>query len=305
LRREESIADGLRRLTRKELRSAAGHLGPRRPSEDAIHEARKSVKKVRAIAQLMKADDGKGLRGVDKRLRSVNRALSGPRDADAMKEILAKLRARNPQLFSEHTFARLERQLDAHKREATRQAMKDRVFAKAAEDLADLRADAKGWKPAHKRFRALKEGTLETHRRGRRAMKRATGRQGSADFHEWRKQIKALWYKLRLIDCCSANLRKDLRALNKAEEYLGDEHNIAVFCGHVSADPSIVQAPFDFVRLQRAANGYQQELRRKALSSARRIFQMKSRAYLRRVKIWWKAWDDRPLSQKQRSRAAA
>ena len=49
----ESIADGLRRLAKKELASAREQLlRTRQPGDEAIHEARKSVKKVRAIVQL-------------------------------------------------------------------------------------------------------------------------------------------------------------------------------------------------------------------------------------------------------------
>src|SRR4051812_6805516 len=92
LRRDESVANGLRRLGRKEPGAAAVEL--RRttpPADEAIHDARKSVKKARAILQVIDADDGSGLSGCRKRLRSVNRTLSALRDADAMIEVLTKL----------------------------------------------------------------------------------------------------------------------------------------------------------------------------------------------------------------------
>ena len=56
LRSNESIADGLRRLARQELGSVAKHLKRAAPPrDDAIHEIRKSVKKTRAILQVLDA----------------------------------------------------------------------------------------------------------------------------------------------------------------------------------------------------------------------------------------------------------
>jgi hypothetical protein len=46
LRVRESIGKGLKRVVRKELRSAIDALDDPNPSDDAIHEARKSIKKV-------------------------------------------------------------------------------------------------------------------------------------------------------------------------------------------------------------------------------------------------------------------
>jgi CHAD domain-containing protein len=63
LRSQESITHGLQRIARKELRAARD--GMRRstpPSDEAVHEARKSVKKVRAIVELIDADGGRRLR---------------------------------------------------------------------------------------------------------------------------------------------------------------------------------------------------------------------------------------------------
>ena len=70
LRLDESVADGLRRLARKELKSAADTLRQgETPDDDAIHEARKSMKKVRAIVHLVDADGGRGLGRATRRLR--------------------------------------------------------------------------------------------------------------------------------------------------------------------------------------------------------------------------------------------
>jgi hypothetical protein len=117
-------------------------------------------------------------------------------------------------------------------------------------------------------------------------MTRAQKRQRAADFHEWRKEIKALWYHLRLIEASHRGIRREVRMLYDAEASLGDDHNVVVLCAELSKDGSLC----DLERLRHAADQYQRDLRRKAIASATRIYKVKPRNYVRRVKRAWKAW---------------
>src|ERR1043166_4315885 len=136
LKAGESVRGGVRRLAAKELGRARQRLrGANRPSDEAVHEARKSVKKARAIMQLIDNDRGRHLERSRKRLRSINRRLSPVRDADAMLEILDKLRARAPRLISEHTFARVWRRLASEKRAAMQRADRARAWKAVDRDL--------------------------------------------------------------------------------------------------------------------------------------------------------------------------
>ena len=111
-------------------------------------------------------------------------------------------------------------------------------------------AAAKRWSPAHRGFRALSPGIAVTHRQGRKAMARAQKRQDAPDFHEWRKQIKALWYALRLIEYSSRAIRRDVSVLHRAETWLGDEHNAVVLCAELSKDAAICGGPVALDRVQ-------------------------------------------------------
>jgi hypothetical protein len=102
IRSSESMADGLRRLVRLELRSISKRLqGATPPRDDAIHEIRKSVKKACVILQVLDADDGRGLAESAKRLHAINRQLSALRDADVMLETMHTLRARHRRIVNE------------------------------------------------------------------------------------------------------------------------------------------------------------------------------------------------------------
>jgi CHAD domain-containing protein len=293
VRPRESIAHGLRRLAKKELASAREQLLRTRQPGEAIHEARKSVKKVRAVVHLIETDDGRGLGDGRKRLRAANRALSQVRDADAMILTLQKLIDRWPHLLSEHTLARVRHQLADHKNAVLRTAARESPWKEVADNLRRARAAIKRSSSAHRRFGGLAPGLRVTHKFGRKAMARALERQGDVDFHEWRKHIKTLWYELRLIETSGARIHRDVEALNRAETSLGDDHDVAVLCAYLSGSQALGKDSVEFQRLRQKAERYQQELRRRAIASTKTIYAAPTGAYIREVKRAWKNWDRR------------
>jgi hypothetical protein len=290
LRPQESTPGELRRLARRALASARDELiqaDP--PREEGIHSARKSVKKARAILRLIEAGDGGGLSDGPERLRTVNRTLSRLRDADAIIETFDKLKHDHPELFSEHVYARVRRQLVSRRHSLVRAPGRDVPWTKAARQLGRLAKATKRWRPAHDGFDALAPGIRKTHRRARKNLARATHHGGAADFHEWRKELKTLWYELCLVGGGTAAIARDIRALHSAEAWLGDDHNLVVLCDELCKDISVCRSPFDIQRLRHAVDTSQRRLRRKAITRTRLIFSTKPRHYAQRVERAWNA----------------
>src|SRR5258705_11315646 len=95
LRPRKAIGEEFRRVARQELGRAAASLRGARASSK-VHDARKRVKKVRAVVKLMgEAHKGPWTKA-DKRLRTAGRVLSDLRDSDAIVETFDGLRQRNP-----------------------------------------------------------------------------------------------------------------------------------------------------------------------------------------------------------------
>ncbi|HUK33653.1 MAG TPA: CHAD domain-containing protein [Vicinamibacterales bacterium] len=288
LRVDEPVRRGLQRLATTELKRARDDLRRAHPPhEHAIHEARKRLKKVDVIFRLVRDDGGGGTRGAAKRLRMLKHTLSPIRDADAMVVMLGTLKTRNPRLFGEHGFARLRRQLSAHKRELLDQMTDDRVWQTVDRTLRRLRRMAKRWRTSHRSFAAVAPAIRRTFRRGRNAMKRAMTRQRADDFHGWRKEMKSLWYELRLIEMAGAAVRKDIHALHRAETWLGDHHNIVVLCNQLTRDVSERRA-FDVDRLRLAADRYQAILEKQTLAAMRRFYGRDEDRYVDNLRRDWK-----------------
>ncbi len=216
---DETVADGLRRVAKKELRSARDELSRAHPPDErAIHEARKHIKKLRAVMELMDADGGRGLRISRKRLRAINRELSRLRDADAMLYVLGVLKKKYPALFTEHGYARARRRLAVRKHDVMQRANVRGTWNDLERDLKKLRRSVRRWQSDHQRLGVLEMGIRATYRRGRQALAQARKHQRADDFHEWRKQIKALWYQLRLVQESAPALRRDAERLHRAAE---------------------------------------------------------------------------------------
>jgi CHAD domain-containing protein len=294
LKRREQVNSGLRRLVRQQLRAARRELDAKHPpTPDAIHEARKSLKKVRAILALIDADSGRGIGRAKKRLRKIGRTLSRLRDADAMVEIAEKLHRNTPLQLDAKSLKTLRTWLSEQRRAAIAAADNKNAWDKLDDKLRTLRRKAKGWKPTHRAFGALSHGITASHQRGKKALARATKRRRADDFHRRRKQIKSLWYELRLLEGAGPLVTRDIRALHQAETWLGDDHNVVVLCAALAHDGSGDAAPISVAQLKAAADQYHAQMRHKAITSVRHIYIRKSGRYLRDLKRASSTWRHR------------
>src|SRR5260370_34629660 len=80
LERNEPVPQGLRRIAREQLASAADELGKRGSRRaEGIHEARKSIKKVRAVLRLVRRELGNTFPKKNGLLLRIGRHLPGLR----------------------------------------------------------------------------------------------------------------------------------------------------------------------------------------------------------------------------------
>jgi hypothetical protein len=130
-------------------------------------------------------------------------------------------------------------------------------------------------------------------------MRRALKRQRPLDFHGWRKEIKVLWYGLRLVARSDSSVRRDVRALRRAETLLGDDHNLVVLCEELSSDLSGCRS-IDIDRLRLIADREQCRLREKAVERVRYIYDRGSGTYARAIMRAWNASRRHTKSERDR-----
>jgi CHAD domain-containing protein len=295
LRPKESVRRGLRRLAHKELKRAAASLngpGPRK-NDEAVHEARRSVKKVRAIVTVLEVDHAQGLKKRRKRLRDVSRALSKLRDMDARIKTFDRLRRRAPSAVSTSTGALVRRQLVEDKERLLRDAETRKTVEHAAHVLCQSARAARRWRSRHRNFPALAAALHDARHEGRLAMNRARAHRQAENFHEWRKAVKKLWYELRLLEECGPSIRAELRALERLQRWLGEDHDVVVLCNRLLNDEPLVRACNELDGLRKAAERYQRQLRRKALALGKTVFTAPPARFVDQVERHWREWQKR------------
>lgn len=300
LKANERVPAGIRRIAREEIAKAAEQLGTSEGSrrDEAIHEARKSVKKVRALLRLMRSELGPAYRAENHRLQLIGRRLSEFRDSQAMIETLDSLEKKygEPAL----DFNSVRRGLMERKARAEQQGLIDQVLGDMATSLAKLGKQVKAWRLRTEGFGAIRPGLEKTFRAGRDAMRVALQDPRPENYHELRKRVKDHWYDVRLLEnLWTGDLKKYEKSLKELETWLGEDHNLVILRGTILSDPEICATTKNVNVLCETIARYQNELREKAMALSARVYEEKPRQFTRRMEQLWEQWKTRPKSVKR------
>jgi CHAD domain-containing protein len=288
----ESVREGIRRCSREELDRAVQELtdGIKVDPVEAIHEARKSLKKQRSLLRLARAAfPARERRQQASLFREAARRLSGTRDADVMIDGLDDLSERFAGTVPKQAFTAARARLVARRDEERERATRSGSAAAVAIELRAARRSVDEWELRRDGWHAIAGGLERSYRRGGRAFKRARAEPTPENFHEWRKRVKDLWYHLRVLKPVSeATMRGHAGEAHRLSELLGDDHDLWVLREALSSmDPDISA---DLGPLLAAIDHRRAQLQAGAVLVGERLYAEKPKAFLRRMHRYWKAW---------------
>jgi len=253
-------------------------------AHDSIHEARRHVKKARAVLRVLRASLGAEYRPADRRLRAFNRMLGELADARAMVSTLGNLVELDPTLPS-HISGALRAQLVAHAAGMERQAQFDRLRYRATRLLEAERLRIPVWQLEVRGRNSVIQVIEDAHRAARAAMRDALRRPTADTFHAWRRRVKREWHLLRLIAAhCGDRLDLDQRRLEALDASLGELHNVSVLAALVARDSALSRRETAHVLV--ALRRYRHTLRRDA-REMRHIFDEGPQHFAARVREAW------------------
>ncbi|HET9198809.1 MAG TPA: CHAD domain-containing protein [Solirubrobacterales bacterium] len=293
LKRGEAPAGGIRRIASGCAERAAEQL-KRAAGEDfasSIHVARKELKKLRGVLNLVRSELGSDLyRAENERYRGAAALLAQDRDAEVRVETLAALRERPGEALPADLAAAwqdaLARERDEIARQAASGAGRARIEA-ARTAIGEGRAEIASWPLRSDSWGLFEADLLLTYRRGRRAMERARADPTTENLHEWRKWAKHLWYQLRILRAAwSPLLAETADQAHLLTELLGDHHDLAL----LAEDLGTRDLPGDGAAAERAIERRQEELAESAFDLGARLFAEKPKAFVRRMAAYWTAW---------------
>jgi CHAD domain-containing protein len=275
LRAGKPVAEEIKRIVCQEIASAIRHLSGKSAAhkEEAIHEARKSIKKIRAILRLVRPQLGRIYRQENQTLRDAGRRLSQIRDAAAMVEVFDELVVKFRDDLQTHAWAGIRRGLEDSKREVEAAAI-DSIQQHAITALRRVDRHVNNWPLSQDGFQT---GLEKTYRQGRRALAGVQRNPTAENYHQFRKRVKDHWYHIRLLG--NLNARED--SLRNLQTWLGDDHNLVLLQQKLEHEPENFGEQREIELFQALIAQHQKELREKAISLGLRLYEQKPRQFIR------------------------
>lgn len=288
----ESIAVGIRRVVTEQIEGAIALIEDVGTSPvTAVHEVRKSCKKIRAALRLV----GGGLadyRAENYLFRDLARVVSDVRDLHVLPNTHDLV---SGFLVEDSNQADIDKAATAlanyiHGRLRAREQTLDDSLAQVQEGLQAALGRAAAWQILAPDSDGPVNGFRNTYARSKIAFERCLDDPAAAHMHEWRKQAKYHWYHLRLVSeaWSEAGEERELVA-EKLAERLGDDQDLANYAralGEVDSQFSTAgsEALAACVRQRREA------LHEESFSIGKRLFSEEPDALARRFLAHWRAW---------------
>jgi CHAD domain-containing protein len=290
LRKNEDAADGVRRIARAQLDLAGESLeagtAPGGDLDAAVHDARKALKRLRALVRLSRDALGdEAYRRENAIFRDAGRRLSDTRDAAVLVQTLDDLTERYRDEVPSGAFAGLRDALATEAAAASAQLADDSEAVEKVHGALDAaRRRVAAW-PLEENgdLELLEPGFERIYRRGRRALKAARRDPGTEELHELRKRAKDLWHAAQILRPAAPKaMKKVARRAHAVSDLAGDDHDLAVLRA-AARERHATLAAGELALLEGLVARRRRRLQRRALARGRRLYARRPRSLARLV----------------------
>jgi CHAD domain-containing protein len=287
-RPDESVRPAILRCAREQLDRAVSELseGINGDPVEAVHSARKAIKKERSLLRLARGAMPRAQRRRENDiLRHAAGGLSGARDADVMIASITELSERYAGQLPAGTFDAIRGQFESRAQTDNGRSVVD---GDAVAQLVAARDRVDDWRLREGGWKALESGLMRSYGRGRRLFVAAHVGADAETLHAWRKRVKDLWYHERLLaPTCGPTVRGHVKDLDRLSDLLGDDHDLALLRQELT-QPSAV-APADVDPVVELIDHRRRELQTEATRIGERVYAETPKAYRRRMRDSWRA----------------
>jgi len=291
LKDAESVPDGIQRITLAQIDRSLDLLQPKiRNKQRAIHEARLCFKRIRAVLRLIYGEIGPDTYKFENTVyRDAGRQLSAARDTAVVADTLEGLVDQANKYLDEPGIKILRKRLRRLRAEQLGEGTQ--ILPQLTEDLRLARQRLEEWPLNNDRFSALGVGLKRVYRRGRRyyAITRVDG--SVENFHEWRKQVKYLWYQMSVLNpIWPKPLGTLANELGKLADYLSEDHDLAVLRERAVHHGQMLIDSSEIDKLVVLINHRRLQLQNRATSLGSRLYAEKPKTFVSRIETYWNAW---------------
>lgn len=291
LKTTEPVSQGVTRNVRRQLEKVLEYCGAQGNQRavlesDAVFEARKCFKRVRAALRLVREELGDELYHEENFcFRDAARPLTEVRDAHVLVETADKLKQLLPKAIEPAAFAKIREALLVNQREVTGRVLeKNKAFATVKDVATRAIARLPTWRLTRDGWPAMETGLRRVYRTGHRALALAAENPTVENLHEWRKQSKYLWHQLQLLETTLPDKEKELiDQTHKLGTLLGEDHDLAVLRATLAADPLAFGGHRVLKDLFVIIDRRRRELQQEAFTLGQRIYRDAPKVFVNRI----------------------
>lgn len=288
LRIDEPIEKGFRRIGIEQIERARRQLAANADPAAEVHEARKCMKRIRALLRLGRTGLGETVfRAENAHFRSIASTLASARDDHVLLETTVKLSAEGGGRMGV-VLMRLKQAVVEHRR----------ALASGAAETADRAATDDALERAQRRFRrlalepdsfaTLERGLVRNYRKGVEHRDIAYAENTDDSFHEWRKCVQTHWRHMALLSkAWPALFEVHIEAARELSQVLGDDHDLALLHDKLAALPPSSLSSEDIRAVAELILARQAALRRSARPMGDMIFAERPKAHGQRIAAVW------------------
>jgi CHAD domain-containing protein len=292
LKKAEPVPEGIARIASGRIDHALDELRGKTDStpEEAVHEARKDMKKLRALLRLVRGEVGDEIyRRENESFRDAAAELAGVRDADVMLATLGGLETRYGADLPADIAGGLRQALEVHHGETASEG-RDEAAKVTVERLREARRRVDDWPLERDGFEAISEGLRRIYRQGRRGFEAARRDPSPEHLHEWRKRVKDLWYHCSILERTWPPVMAALAdEAHELSDRLGDDHDLAVLLAWAHEHATALDGMQRLLIFEEIVQRRRQELQAEAFAYGARLYADKAGTFTGRVESWWRA----------------
>src|SRR5262245_48872953 len=271
----------------------------RETRDTAVHEARKSLKKLRALLRLVRPALGEHTyRRENVAFRDAARPLTEVRDAKILVETLDRLVKQATGRGHARGFTAIRNDLVHRQHEVRRRVLDEEdAFAEVTSAVQEALARLDDWASVSDQWPSVAVGVEEVYHRAQEAFAAARQDATVESLHEWRKQTKYLRHQLELLRPLWPEVLEPLAAeADHLGERLGDDHDLALLRHEVTSRRRRLGDRKSCERLIELIDQRREELQDEARLLGRRLLLDPPKTFRRRLREFLKVWQKLPVA---------
>jgi len=272
----EELSAALERIAQEEFRDALALLVQRNQPE-AIHEVRKTIKRIRALLRCLRvALPESFFQRENRRLGDAGRKVSAPRDLQVQLRVLSQIKAASQSAGRAVRREMLQRQARLQREMPSLRRALRQVLRQSGQTV-------RGWPLRRANPVAVTASLSDSYRRARRCCRAACRNPTPENLHDCRKTVKSLGYGFELFeDILPRKFAKMTRSCDELAENLGDNHDLFLVLESLRREHE-ANPTDEYATLARRIDKRRAKLARRAFKIGRPLFRQKPAAFARRL----------------------